>query len=78
MYTSAGCERMGRGGEQPAKERAMISRKKKHSREYTANPAGNAQYHDSMEFIALSSTKVSRSYEARFMMESLSVRSIHC
>lgn len=56
----------------------MISRKKKHSREYTANPAGNAQYHDSMEFIALSSTKVSRSYEARFMMESLSVRSIHC
>ena len=56
----------------------MIPRKKKRAREYMANPAADAQHHDSMDFTVPTSTKVSRSYKARFMIESLSVRSIHC
>ena len=54
----------------------MIPRKKKRAREYMANPAANAQHHDSMDFTAPSSTKVLRGYEARSMIGSISVRSI--
>ncbi len=56
----------------------MIPRKKKRAREYMANPVVETQLHDSVEFTPHSSTKLSRSYEACFMIESMSVRSIHC
>lgn len=77
-HTIAGCERRARGEEKPAKERAMIPRKKKCAREYMANLVANAQHHDSMGFTGPSSATASRSYQARLMIESMSVRSILC
>lgn len=78
LHTIASCQRMARGGEHPAKARAMIPRKKKRAREYMANPVVDDQPHDSVEFTPPSSAKVSRSYEACFMIGSKSMRSIHC
>ena len=56
----------------------MIPRKKKCAREYMANLVANAQHHDSMGFTGPSSATASRSYQARLMIESMSVRSILC
>lgn len=56
----------------------MIPRKMKRAREYRANPVVDVQHHESVEFPPSSRTKVSRRYEARFMIESMSVRPIYC
>ncbi|MCR9091068.1 hypothetical protein [Algiphilus sp.] len=56
----------------------MTPGKKKRAREYMPNTVVDAQHHDSVEIPPPFSIKISRSYEARFMIASLSVRSIHC
>lgn len=56
----------------------MIPHKKKRAREYMANPVVDTQHDASIEYSAYSGPKASRSYEACFMIESMSVRSIHC